>query len=91
MPYNGAEACDVPCAHVCASRDIASLLFCEVSLRSHKRFPPRHSREMSEANGWRRLATNSAKLVNILGGYGYVPMLASMTDCVDAAETGELK
>jgi predicted aconitase len=50
-----------------------------------------YAREMSEANGWRRLATNSAKLVNILGGYGYVPMLASMTDCVDAAETGELK
>ncbi len=50
-----------------------------------------YAREMSEAKGWKRLATNSAKLVNILGGYGYVPMLASMEACVRAAETGELK
>ncbi|HMN82721.1 MAG TPA: aconitase X catalytic domain-containing protein [Burkholderiaceae bacterium] len=49
-----------------------------------------YAREMSEAHGWKRLATNSAKLVNILGGYGYVPMLASMEACVQAAETGEL-
>ncbi len=50
-----------------------------------------YAREMSEAKGWKKLATNSAKLVNILGGYGYVPMLASMQACVQAAETGELK
>jgi predicted aconitase len=50
-----------------------------------------YAREVAEANGWKRLATNSAKMVNILGGYGYVPMLASMEDCVDAAETGRLK
>jgi predicted aconitase len=50
-----------------------------------------YAREMSEAKGWKRLATNSAKLVNILGGYGYVPMLASMRACVQAAETGELR
>ena len=49
-----------------------------------------YAREVAEANGWKRLATNSAKLVNILGGYGYVPMLASMERCVDAAETGKL-
>jgi predicted aconitase len=49
-----------------------------------------YAREMAEANGWKRLATNSAKLVNILGGYGYAPMLASMQSCVDAAETGKL-
>ena len=49
-----------------------------------------YAREIAEANGWKRLATNSAKLVNILGGYGYVPMLASMERCVDAAETGRL-
>jgi len=49
-----------------------------------------YAREMQQAKGWKRLATNSAKLVNILGGYGYVPMLASMRACVDAAETGEL-
>jgi predicted aconitase len=49
-----------------------------------------YAREMAEAKGWKQLATNSAKLVNILGGYGYVPMLASMHQCVKAAETGEL-
>lgn len=49
-----------------------------------------YAREIAEANGWKRLATNSAKLVNILGGYGYVPMLASMEQCVAAAQTGRL-
>jgi hypothetical protein len=49
-----------------------------------------YAREISEANGWKRLATNSAKLVNILGGYGYRPMLASMEACVDAAVSGKL-
>jgi predicted aconitase len=49
-----------------------------------------YAREMAEAHGWKRLATNSAKLVNILGGYGYVPMLASMQQCVQAATTGRL-
>ena len=49
-----------------------------------------YAREIAEANGWKRLATNSAKLVNILGGYGYIPLLASMERCVDAAETGRL-
>ncbi len=49
-----------------------------------------YAREIAEANGWKRLATNSAKLVNILGGYGYVPMLASMEECVKAAQTGTL-
>jgi len=49
-----------------------------------------YAREIAEANGWKRLATNSAKLVNILGGYGYVPLLASMERCVEAAEKGEL-
>jgi len=48
-----------------------------------------YAREMAEANGWKRLATNSAKLVNILGGYGYQPLLASMEQCVDAACTGQ--
>ena len=49
-----------------------------------------YAREISEAQGWKRLATNSAKLVNILGGYGYRPMLASMEACVDAAVSGKL-
>jgi len=49
-----------------------------------------YAREIAEANGWKRLATNSAKLVNILGGYGYVPLLASMERCVEAAQKGRL-
>jgi predicted aconitase len=49
-----------------------------------------YAREIAEANGWKRLVTNSAKMVNILGGYGYRPMLASMEACVDAAESGRL-
>jgi predicted aconitase len=49
-----------------------------------------YAREIAEANGWKRLATNSAKMVNILGGYGYQPMLASMEACVEAACTGRL-
>jgi len=47
-----------------------------------------YAREMAEANGWRSLATNSAKLTNILGGYGYRPVLLSMEDCVNAACAG---
>src|SRR3984893_9889054 len=49
-----------------------------------------YARQIAEANGWKRLATNSVKLVNILGGYGYQPILASMEECVDAAITGNL-
>ena len=47
-----------------------------------------YAREMAEANGWRRLATNSAKLANIIGGYGYQPALISMEACVEAACAG---
>jgi predicted aconitase len=49
-----------------------------------------YAREIAEAHGWKCLATNSAKLVNILGGYGYHPALASMEECVDAAISGRL-
>ena len=49
-----------------------------------------YAREMAEANGWQTLATNSAKLVNILGGYGYRPALLSMQACVNAACTGQI-
>ena len=47
-----------------------------------------YAREMGEANGWEKLATNSAKLANILGGYGYRPVLLSMAACVEAACAG---
>jgi hypothetical protein len=49
-----------------------------------------YAREMAEANGWQALATNSAKLTNILGGYGYRPALLSMAACVDAACSGRI-
>ena len=49
-----------------------------------------YAREMAEANGWRRLMTNSAKLVNIIGGYGYLPTLGSMERCVDSAVAGRI-
>jgi len=49
-----------------------------------------YAREIAEAKGWKRLVTNSAKLVNILGGYGYQPMMASMEACVEAAVTGRM-
>ncbi len=49
-----------------------------------------YAREMAEANGWTRLMTNSAKLVNIIGGYGYRPTLASLERCVDFAVAGRV-
>jgi predicted aconitase len=49
-----------------------------------------YAREMAEANGWQRLLTNSAKLVNIISGYGYQPTLASMERCVDSAVAGRI-
>jgi predicted aconitase len=49
-----------------------------------------YAREMAEANGWKRLMSNSAKIVNILGGYGYKPTLGSMEDCVRSAVAGRI-
>ena len=46
--------------------------------------------ELAEANGWRRLVTNSAKLTNIIGGYGYRPTLMSLERCVEAAIAGRM-
>jgi predicted aconitase len=46
--------------------------------------------ELAEAHGWRRLVTNSAKLVNIIGGYGYRPTLLSLEHCVDSAVAGRV-
>ncbi len=36
------------------------------------------------------LLTNSAKLVNIIAGYGYRPTLASLERCVDSAVAGRI-
>ncbi|HXO90455.1 MAG TPA: aconitase X catalytic domain-containing protein [Stellaceae bacterium] len=49
-----------------------------------------YAREMAEVKGWTRLMTNSAKLVNILGGYGYQSSLASLELCVDSAVAGKV-
>jgi predicted aconitase len=49
-----------------------------------------YAREIGEANGWKRLLSNSAKIVNILGGYGYEPALASMELCVASAIAGRI-
>jgi predicted aconitase len=46
--------------------------------------------EMAETNGWQRLLTNSAKLVNIIGGYGYRPTLASLERCIESAIAGRI-
>ncbi|MFT7673689.1 MAG: putative aconitase [Gammaproteobacteria bacterium] len=53
-------------------------------------FYQQYAREIGEANGWKRLLSNSTKIVNILGGYGYLPALASMEDCIDSAVAGEI-
>ena len=53
-------------------------------------FYNQYAREIGEANGWKRLLSNSAKIVNILGGYGYEPALASMEACIESACKGEI-
>jgi predicted aconitase len=53
-------------------------------------FYNQYAKEIGEANGWIHLLSNSAKIVNILGGYGYKPALANMEDCVAAAVVGEI-
>ncbi len=49
-----------------------------------------YARELAEANGWKRLMSNSAKLVNIIGGYGYLPTLGTTEHCIESAVTGRI-
>ncbi len=49
-----------------------------------------HAKELGEANGWKVLMSNSTKLVNIISGYGYEPVLASMAQCVESAVAGRI-
>src|SRR5262249_48066039 len=49
-----------------------------------------YAREMAEANGWTRLMTNSAKLVNLIRGYASRPPWASLKRCVDSAVAGRV-
>ena len=53
-------------------------------------FYNQYAKEIGEANGWKKLLSNSTKIVNILGGYGYEPALANMEDCIKSAITGEI-
>ena len=49
-----------------------------------------YAREMGEMMGWKRLLTNSAKLANIIQGYGYEPVLQPTARCIEAAIAGRL-
>ncbi len=51
-------------------------------------FYQQYAREIGEANGWKKLLSNSTKIVNILGGYGYEPALANMEKCIISAIKG---
>jgi hypothetical protein len=46
--------------------------------------------EMRKQFGWKRVVTNSAKLVNIIKAHGYEPVLRRTEDCVETAITGKL-
>ncbi len=46
--------------------------------------------ELAERFGYRTLVTDSAKLANIIPGYGYNPVFRPTSVCVEAATTGEI-
>lgn len=48
-------------------------------------------RELAETQGWRTLLTDSAKLANIIAGYGYNPIFRPTDVCVRAAIAGRLE
>jgi len=54
-------------------------------------FYNQYAREVGVANNWKRLLSNSTKIVNIISGYGYEPALASMEDCVESAVAGVIR
>jgi predicted aconitase len=45
---------------------------------------------MREANGWRNMVSNSAKIVNIIGAHRFNTILRRTADCVEIACTGRL-
>lgn len=47
-------------------------------------------RELAQKFGYRTLVTNSAKLANIIPGYGYNPVLRPFARCIEAALTGRV-
>ena len=46
--------------------------------------------ELVSSRGFRTIVTDSAKLANIISGYGYQPALRGTGDCVDAAISGKI-
>ncbi len=48
------------------------------------------ARELAEKHGWRTILTDSAKLANIIPGYGYNPVFRPTRECVEAAVTGRI-
>jgi predicted aconitase len=48
------------------------------------------ARELAEKHGWRTIVTDSAKLANIIPGYGYNPVFRPTEVCVEAAVRGEI-
>ncbi len=47
-------------------------------------------RELAERHGWRTIVTDSAKLANIIAGYGYNPVFRPTDVCVEAAVSGRI-
>jgi len=47
-------------------------------------------RELAQKHGWRTILTDSAKLANIIAGYGYNPVFRPTDVCVDAAVSGTI-
>jgi predicted aconitase len=48
------------------------------------------ARELAQKHGWRTILTDSAKLANIIPGYGYNPVFRPTEVCVEAAVQGAL-
>ena len=48
------------------------------------------ARELARQHNFRTIVTNSAKLANIIAGYGYNPVFRSTEACVAAAATGHI-
>ena len=48
------------------------------------------ARELAEKHGWRTIVTDSAKLANIIPGYGYNSVFRPTDVCVEAAVRGEI-
>ena len=68
----------------------AQLEQCGATVLSGVCFYQMYAREIGQLNDWKTLVSNSAKLVNIIAGYGYEPKLATMQQCIDAAVDGVL-